>query len=596
MQNNEIKEFQGNISNIFRGSSNTCNIQEITYLLGYLSYMDCKLENSPYLKFSNENLDDSFGSVINSLMKSLEKIKSNKLFIMDNIKYIEKSINHLGRYSHIKVNTSLLMEVLKKYDIYFYEKLLRTNFVYDIGIRNYDFNTPNELIEIIKYFSKNAKKVFDIGCGSGNTLISLKSENNNIKCDGIDINSSQCLITAIRLSTFGYESNIINNDYFNISIDDKYSLAICNMPFGLRMDRMRRDEVLRYFNENFNIKFNPASSMEWLLVYKSLSILDSKGKLALITPLAPLFKDADTTLRRTLIDQNLIDYIIELPIGTYAGTEIPYCIVVLDKNKQDNSVKFVDASNCMVLDNHNKKVDYNKVINMLDNNSLKEIGLDLIASNNYNLQPSKYFNNEKKSQLQNATKLSDLKVEVLRGFQNFTKNDAVEDGKYSIVTIGDIDDGGNLSKTLLRLNTIRDVSKFILQEKDIIISTKGTKIKICYVENLKNKGTLFHGNLSVIRCNDNRLNPMYLKIYLESERGQLELNSIQTGTAIITINLSQLSNIEIPLLDIETQNKIVSNYVFKKKELDILDRKISELRSSLIDNVNNIFNGSDISG
>lgn len=596
MKNNDINEFQMNIINVFRGSSNACNIQEITYLLGYLSYMNCKFENSPYLKFSNEHLGDTFSGVINSFMKSFENTKSAKLFTVDDRKYIKNSINHLERYSHIKINTSLLMEVLKKYDIYFYEKLLRTNFVCEIGIRNYDFNTPNELIEIFKHFSKNAKKVFDIGCGSGNTLISLKSENNNIKCDGIDINSSQCLITAIRLSTFGYESNIINNDYFNISIDDKYSLAICNMPFGLRMDRMRRDEVLRYFNENFNIKFNPASSMEWLLVYKSLSILDSKGKLALITPLAPLFKDADTTLRRMLIDQNLIDYIIELPIGTYTGTGIPYCIVVLDKNKQDNYVKFVDASNCMVLDGHIKKVDYNKVINMLNNNLFKEISLDIIASSNYNLQPSKYFNNEKKSQLQNATKLSDLKVEVLRGFQSFTKNNAVEDGKYSIVTIGDIDDAGNLSKTLLRLNTTRDVSRFMLQEKDIILSTKGTKIKICYVENLKNKDTLFHGNLSVIRCNDNRLNPMYLKIYLESKRGQIELNSIQTGTAIITINLSQLSNIEIPLLDIETQNKIVTNYVFKKKELDVLDKKINELRSSLIDNVNNIFNGSDISG
>lgn len=595
MQNNDIKEFQWNIVNIFKGASGYYNIQEIIYLLGYLSYMDCKLENSPYPLFSNDELDDSFSSFLNSLKRSFIKEEKCKIFTEKKKKNINEVLNQLEGYNYLKLNTTLLMKQIKKFDIYFYERMLRSTVYYENCIRNCEFNTPNELIEIIKYFSRGVNKIFDIGCGSGNTLISLKNENSNIHCNGIDINPIQCLISKIRLSTFDDQDDIIKGDYFSTTINAKYSLVVCNMPFGLRMDRTRRDEVLRYFNENFNIKINPASSMEWLLVYKSLNILNSTGKLVLISPVTPLIKDADTNLRRTLLEQNLIDYVIELPAGTYTGTGISYCVVVLDKNKSDNNVKFIDASNCFEVVDHHKKVDYNKVISILNSNSFKIIDVNLIADNNYNLLPSKYFNKEKKSKLQNATKLSDLKVEVLRGYQNFTKNDAVEDGKYSIVTISDIGDDGNISKVLYKLNTIRDVSRFELKEKDIIITTKGTKIKICYVEELKNENTIFHGNLSVIRCKDNRLNPMFLKIYLESDRGQLELNSIQTGTAIITINLNQLSNIEIPLLDIETQNKIVSDYVFKKKELDVLNNKINELKSSLIDNVNDIFNGSGIS-
>lgn len=595
MENNNLKEFQWNIINVFRCAGSNCNTQELIYLLSYLSYMDCKLKNSPYPLFSNENLDDSFGSFVLSVKNDFDTTMINEIFIENNRKYINDSLTYLERYSYLKLNTNFLMEIIKKNDIYFYEEMLRTNLFYDFNFRTYDYNTPSELIEIIKYFSKNINNVFDIGCGFGNTLISLKNEKSDIQCDGIDINSNQCLISSIRLSTFDYKNNIINNDYFDTNIYNKYSLIVCNMPFGLRMSRMRRDEILRYYNEKFNIKFSPASSMEWLLVYKSLNILELNGKLVLVTPLSPLFKDADASLRKNLIDKNLIDCIIEFPAGTYTGTGISYCIVVLDKNKLDTNVKFVDASNCVLGERHDKRVDYNQVINILNNHMYKEVDLDFISNNNYNLLPSKYFNNEKKSQLQNATKLSDLNVEVLRGFQNFTKNDAVDDGKYSIVTISDIDDAGNISKNLQTLNTTRDISKFKLQEKDIIISTKGTKIKICYVEKLKNEDTLFHGNLSVIRCNDSRLNPMYLKIFLESERGQIELNSIQTGTSIITINLSQLSNIEIPLLDIDTQNKIVTNYVFKKKELDILEKKINELKSNLIDNINNIFDGSGIS-
>lgn len=594
MQNYDIKEFQWNIVNIFRGAGSNYNIQEIIYLLGYLSYMDCKLEKSPYPLFSNDELDGSFNSFLNSLKRSLYKTEMYKIFTEKSKKYINEVLNQLEGYNYLKLNTNLLMEQIKKFDIYFYERMLRSTFYYENGLRACEFNTPSELIEIIKYFSKGANKIFDIGCGSGNTLISLKNENSNIHCSGIDINPIQCLISKIRLSTFNDQDDIMNGDYFSTNIDEKFSLVVCNMPFGLRMDRTRRDEVLRYFNESFIIKINPASSMEWLLVYKSLNILNSNGKLVLISPVTPLIKDADTNLRRTLLEQNLIDYVIELPAGTYTGTGISYCIVVLDKNKSDNNVKFVDGSNCIKVVGNQKKVDYNKVMSILDSNSFKTVNVNLIADNNYNLLPSKYFNKEKKSKLQNAIKLSDLKVEVLRGYQNFTKNDAVEDGKYSIVTVGDIDDNGKMSKVLQKLNTNRDVSKFLLQNKDIIISTKGTKIKICYVEELKNDNTIFHGNLSVIRCKDNRLNPIFLKIYLESDRGQLELNSIQTGTAIITINLSQLSNISIPLLDIEMQNRIASDYIFKKKELDVLNNKVNELKSNLIDNVNRIFNGSGI--
>ena len=85
------------------------------------------------------------------------------------------------------------------------------------------------------------------------------------------------------------------------------------------------------------------------------------------------------------------------------------------------------------------------------------------------------------------------------------------------------------------------------------------------------------------------MNPVFLKLYLDSERGQLELKSIQTGTNIISINTSLLSNICIPLLSIEEQNKIVNNYVFQKKEIDILSNRLTDLKNDLLDSVNKIF-------
>lgn len=44
MENNNLKEFQWNIINVFRCAGSNCNTQELIYLLSYLSYMDCKLK------------------------------------------------------------------------------------------------------------------------------------------------------------------------------------------------------------------------------------------------------------------------------------------------------------------------------------------------------------------------------------------------------------------------------------------------------------------------------------------------------------------------------------------------------------------------
>lgn len=596
MKKNDIMEFKKDVIAAFNSAYTLSDIQEeITYLLGYMCYINCKLENNPYPNFLIEKIDNTFGNLVDSFSDTLKKAKNSKILTYEAKKYIEETFNYLEKHSYLKINVNYLLELLKKHDIYFYEKMLKTNFPNNGYSKYGTISTPDELIEIINYLSNDSSKIFDIGCGLGNSLVYLKVNNYNASCSGIEINYLQWLISSIRMSVFYNKGNVIYGDYLNTIINNKYSLMICNMPFGLKMNRIHRDEILRNFNEILDIKFNPASSMEWLLAYKSLSNLTSNGKLILISPHPPLFKDADVNLRKNLVNRNLIEYVIELPEGTLFGTKLPYSMVVINNKKENKNIKFVDASKCIKISGIIKKIDYKKVISMLNGDSIREINLDEVAENDYSLLPSKYFNNEKKTPLVNATKLSDLKVEVLRGFQFFTKNDAIENGEYSIATIGDIDDFGNLSNSLLRLNTPKDVSKFILKENDIIISNKGTKIKICYVEKLKDKKTLFHGNLSVIRCNDSRLNPMFLKIYLESKRGQLELNSIQTGTVIITINLNKLSNIKIPLLDIDAQNKIVANYIFKKKELDILEMKINELKSSLTDNINSIFSGSDIS-
>lgn len=61
-----------------------------------------------------------------------------------------------------------------------------------------------------------------------------------------------------------------------------------------------------------------------------------------------------------MIDNNFVDTVIQLPPDLFFGTPIATCILVLKKNKSDNNVLFIDASNeCIRNGNKNKLSDSN---------------------------------------------------------------------------------------------------------------------------------------------------------------------------------------------------------------------------------------------
>ena len=69
-----------------------------------------------------------------------------------------------------------------------------------------------------------------------------------------------------------------------------------------------------------------------------------------------------------MIDNNFVDTVIQLPSDLFFGTSIATCILVLKKNKSDNNILFVDASNeCVRNTNKNKlsEENINNIISLL---------------------------------------------------------------------------------------------------------------------------------------------------------------------------------------------------------------------------------------
>lgn len=131
-----------------------------------------------------------------------------------------------------------------------------------------------------------------------------------------------------------------------------------------------------------------------------LSWLSSKGTAAIVEFPGVLYRGgAEQKIRKYMIDNNFVDTVIQLPSDLFFGTPIATCILVLKKNKTDNNILFVDASEEFVRNtNKNKLSDTNisNIINLLKNrvsveNKAYLATYDEIKENDYNISVNSYL-------------------------------------------------------------------------------------------------------------------------------------------------------------------------------------------------------------
>ena len=94
------------------------------------------------------------------------------------------------------------------------------------------------------------------------------------------------------------------------------------------------------------------------------------------------------------------------------------------------------------------------------------------------------------------------------------------------------------------------------------------------------------GSLIVIRCDKEKLDPLYLKIFLDSDLGKAALKRIQTGTTVLSLNPSKLLNILVPLPHLSKQIIISSSYKYKKQNL----KEVKDVLKDMEEEIDKKFN------
>ena len=127
----------------------------------------------------------------------------------------------------------------------------------------------------------------------------------------------------------------------------------------------------------------------------------------------------------------------------------------------------------------------------------------------------------------------------------------------------------------------KNLDRYLLRDGDIVISARGDKIKKCLVNIGYDERIIANGSINVIRADQNRLNPLYLKTFLDSEKGNISLNNIKSGVTIPSINVGELQKMIVPCPSMEEQRKITDKIELKLEIIESTAKRLEELKKEL---------------
>ena len=141
---------------------------------------------------------------------------------------------------------------------------------------------------------------------------------------------------------------------------------------------------------------------------------------------------------------------------------------------------------------------------------------------------------------------------------------------------------GQISDDLSYITQIDDnLLKYCIKNKSLIISKSGAPIKTAIATVSANEKILATGNLYVIELDEDKINPYFLKAFLDSDVGTALLKSLSVGSIIPNLPIDSIKKMIIPLPSIDVQNKIADKYLATIVEISALRLKIAEVEEHI---------------
>ena len=279
-----------------------------------------------------------------------------------------------------------------------------------------EFYTPSPVTKIIAKLAspKPGNRIHDPACGSGGLLIQTAQEINdkNFALYGQEVNGSTWALCRMNMFLHRHNSariewgDTLNNPLLteNNALM-KFECVVSNPPFSLDKwgaENAENDQYNRYWRG-----IPPKSKADWAFITHMIeSAITKEGRVSVVVPHGVLFRGAaEGRIRRSIIEENLLDAVIGLPGNLFPSTSIPVAILTFDRAREKGGkrakckdILFIDASRDYIAGTNQNTLGKTQIDKIVQTHKARQAvekyaalaSLDDIRENDYNLNIPRY--------------------------------------------------------------------------------------------------------------------------------------------------------------------------------------------------------------
>lgn len=433
--------------------------------------------------------------------------------------------------------------------------------------------TPFSIQRLIKDLIGHlqVQSLTELCCGTAvmglNLWERLSHRNPEVSFYGTDIDATLCGIAKINLFLCEIRKGEIQQkdllampSYAPMELSD---MIVMDIPRGNNVTEFYDSRDFRLINFNKKIIYS-----DWIFIQDVLYRLDEKGCAAILVTTGALIRMNEKILREQIVLNDWLEAVITLPPNLYPKERTGTELLIINKNKsvcRRRKIIFIDISSYYYRVQRNaysisdegheiafKCYRYGKEIEGVC--TVKET--DKLDSNACSFKSIQYIHHKSETAIKSNIMLEDIAM-IVRGSQTMKKNVSEEGGKACFINIKDIQGKRIQFDTADSIGPEHPAyrNKFQIQEDDILITSRGTAMKMAVVE--KNPPMAFiSGNITLIRVDKEKYDPYVLLEYLDGKQGRMALERIQSGTTIKILSNASLKKLKVPEYNLEFMKKI----------------------------------------
>ena len=294
-----------------------------------------------------------------------------------------------------------------------YEFLIK-HFAADAGASAGEFYTPPEVSTLLATILAPVEgdAICDPACGSGSLLIKCgamarsNSGSRNYALFGQEAIGSTWALAKMNMFLHGEDNHRIEwGDTLRhpLLLDDKGSLlrfdvVTANPPFSL--SKWGHEDATDDPHGRYHRGVPPKTKGDYAFITHMIETLkNDTGRMGVVVPHGVLFRaSSEGKIRQQLIEENLLDTVIGLPEKLFFGTGIPAAILLFKKNKTDDKVLFIDASNAFKSGKNQNQLTEDNIAKIIETYKAREsvdkyaylASFDEIKDNDFNLNIPRY--------------------------------------------------------------------------------------------------------------------------------------------------------------------------------------------------------------